>query len=187
MQQLLNNSNMKINTKGKNIWQIAAGNGKDKNYAKLCLQQDVVLFGPGRYGAWPDCEKPMLEDQLDRWTVRKARAIGRFAEEIKPGDIVVLRVGAQYAYGVGEVVGDYGYSERFGKVQEPEPWDLQHFRRVRWLWHQDGEPQVFPVYALKIGNTVQKLIPAEARREVRDWLEALDIPEAAFSRPLQKL
>ncbi len=166
-----------MNIEGKNILQVAAGNGNNTHYAKQCLQQDVIIFGPGRYGAWPDCETPM---RGNGWTATKAGIIRRFAEDIKPGDIVVLRVGTQHVYGVGEVVGDYGWSNLFSNVQG---WDLQHFRRVRWLWLQEDEPEVFPVYSLKFGSSVQYLVSPVVRR----WLEELDIPEEAYSRPMYAL
>lgn len=155
-----------MNIVGKTIWQIAAGNGNTTHYAKLCLQNDVVVFGPGRYGAWPDCELPM---RAAGWTATKAGIIRRFAEDVRSGDLVVLRVGTQQVYGVGEVVGDYGWSDLFADVQG---WDLQHFRRVRWLWHLDGEPQTFPVYSLRFGSSVQRLISPV----VRHWLEGLELP-----------
>ena len=172
-----------MNIEGKTIWQIAAGDsklrndGKPRNYAKECLQQGVVIFGPGRYGPWPDCEIPM---RGDGWTATKAGIIKRFAEDMKPGDVVVLRVGTQHIYGVGEIVGDYDFNEAFANVQG---WDLQHLRRVRWLWHQDGEPEVFPVYSLKVGSSVQYLISPI----VRSWLEGLDVPEDAHNKPLPEL
>ena len=166
-----------MNIEGKVVWQVAAGNGKNTHYAKQCLQQDVIVFGPGQYGAWPDCEIPM---RANGWTAMKVGIIRRFAEDISPGDIVVLRVGTQHIYGVGEVVGHYDWSEKFGNVQT---WDLQHFRRVRWLWHRDGEPEEFPVYSLKFGNSVQRLISPV----VRHWLESLDIPSDAYGRRLHTL
>ncbi len=165
-----------MDIEGKTIWQVAAGNGKNTHYAKQCLQEDVILFGPGRYGAWPDCEVPM---RGNGWTATKAGIIKRFAEVIKPGDLIVLRVGTQHVYGVGEVVGDYGYDHRFSNVQE---WDLQHFRRVRWLWHLDGESETFPVYSLKLGSSIQYLIS----QQVRGWLETLEVPTEAYRRPLYK-
>ena len=163
-----------MDIEGKTIWQVAAGNGKDTHYAKQCLQQDVIVFGPGSYGAWPDCELPM---RANGWTAMKAGIIRRFAEDVKPRDIVVLRVGTQNVYGVGEVVGNYGFSEAFRNVQG---WDLQHFRRVRWLWHQDGEPETFPVHTLKFGSSVQHVISPV----VRQWLETLEVPAEAYKRPL---
>ena len=152
----------------KTIWQIAAGNGTETHYAKFCLEQNVVMFGPGRYGAWPGCKMPML---TGGWTSTKAGIIKRFAEDIKHDDIVVLRVGTQKVYGVGKIVGKYGFSERFSDVQG---WDLQHFRQVSWLWHMNGEPELFPVYSLKLGSSVQHLKSPVVRR----WLQGLDVVEA---------
>ena len=177
VKRLARGKGLPTNIDNKTIWQIAAGNGKTTHYAEQCLQQDVVVFGPGRYGAWPDCDLPM---RGNGWTATKAGIIRRFAEDISPGDIIVLRVGTQHVYGVGEIVGDYDWSDLFSDVQG---WDLQHFRRVRWLWHQDGEPEVFPVYSLKLGSSVQYLISLEVRR----WLEALDVPAEAYERPIYKL
>lgn len=166
-----------MDIKGKTIWQIAAGNGKDTHYAKTCLENDVVILGPGRYGSWPDCADIM---RREGWTSHKVGITRRFVSEVKAGDIVVLRVGTQYVYGVGEVVGDYGWSDLFRNIQG---WDLQHYRRVRWLWHQNGTPKTFPVYSLKLGSSVQYLTDAA----VQKWLEGLSVPEEAYSRPLQPL
>jgi hypothetical protein len=162
---------------GKTIWQIAAGNGDSTHYAALCLEADVIIFGPGKYGAWPDCELPML---ANGWTRTKAGIVRRFAETINEGDLVVLRVGTQNVYGVGEVVGGYQWNDLFRDVQG---WDLQHVRRVRWLWHQDGKEKRFPVYSMKFGTSVQYLISPE----VRHWLESLTVPEEAYSRELKPL
>jgi len=166
-----------MNIEDRTIWQISAGDGTNKNYVNLCLQHGVVICGPGKYGAWPDCKAPMLADGR---TAMQAGIIRRFAEDVSQGDIVVLRLGASRVYGVGEVVGRYGHSEIFSNVQG---WDLQHFRRVRWLWHQDGKPKIFPTYTLKFGSSVQYLISPV----VREWLESLDIPSEAYSTPLPKL
>ncbi len=141
-----------MDVNGKSLWQVAAGNGKETNYAKMCLDEGVIVFGPGRYGPWPDCRVPMLSDG---WTTTKAGIIKRFAEELRVGDVVVLRVGTQQVYGVGEITGRYDFSEKFGNVQG---WDLQHFRKVRWVWHMGGEPHTFPVYTLKLGSSVQRVI-----------------------------
>ncbi len=39
-----------MKTIGKEIWQIAAGNGEYTHYAKLCLDKDVIILGPGKCG-----------------------------------------------------------------------------------------------------------------------------------------
>ena len=154
-----------MNLEAKNVWQVAAGNGNHTHYAGLCLKQNVVILGPGKYGAWPDCEKPMRKDGI---TSRQVGIVRKFAEDMKPGDFVVLRVGTQQVYGVGKLVGNYDWSEDFSDVQG---WNLHHFWRVQWLWHQDGRPKTFPVYSLNLGNSVQKLTSPG----VRQWLHSLDI------------
>lgn len=166
-----------MNIEGKTIWQISAGDGKDKNYVKLCLQGGVVVYGPGKYGAWPSCKIPMLADGR---TTMQTGIIRRFAEDVSQGDIVVLRLGTNRVYGVGEVVGKYGHSEIFSDV---DGWDLQHFRRVRWLWQQSGSAKMFATYTLKFGSSVQYLISPVVRR----WLETLEIPSEVFRAPLPEL
>jgi hypothetical protein len=71
------------------LWQIAAGD-KDRNYSDLCLHMGVILNGPGYAGAWPKCADTLKKDG---WSSKKISDIRRFAEEIKDGDIVVLREG----------------------------------------------------------------------------------------------
>jgi len=167
-----------MNIKDKTIWQVAAGNGSTTHYAELCLQRDVIMIGPGHCGPWPDCEKPLRNDNT---SARRVGIIRRFAEQMKPGDIVVLRVGTQQVFGVGELVGDYDWSDDFGKIQTSksnQTWDLQHFRRVHWQWDQDGVPKTLPVYSLNFGNSVQKLTSST----VRDWLQSLEIEGESHAR-----
>ncbi len=154
-----------MNPDGRTIWQVAAGNGSNTHYAECCLQKNVIIIGPGKFGAWPDCETPMRQGGISS---RRVGIVKRFAEDMKPGDLVVLRVGTQHIYGVGRLVGNYDWSEEFRDVQG---WDLHHSWQVQWLWHQDGKPKQFPVYSLKLGNSVQKLTSPE----VRHWLHSLDI------------
>jgi hypothetical protein len=149
----------------KTIWQVAAGHGKDTNYAGLCLEQGVILLGPGKYGPWPDCEQPM---RADGWSATKAGMIRRFARVMAQGDMVVLRVGTQHVYGVGVVEGSYGWDARFADVHGQ---DLQHFRRVQWLWHKNGEPKTYAPHTLKFGSSVQYLISPQ----VRQWLQGLEL------------
>ena len=107
------------------VWQVSAGDGK-RNYAELCLRNDVIIVGPGREGSWPECEEVLLMDP--QWTKLKMAMLRYFAEGIKPGDLIVLRLGTQTVYGVGEVVERYSWNSLFSNVQG---WDLQHTRRVR--------------------------------------------------------
>lgn len=165
-----------MDTNGKTIWQQAAGD-TDRNYVDLCLRWDVILNGPGNAGPWPSCEGDLRAGGMSS---RKATDIKRFSEEMLDGDFVVLRTGTASVCGVGQVVGPYEWRDEFGDV---DGWDLQHVRRVRWLWRSHGNPQVFDTYSMKLGDTTQKL----SGGAVADWLAALDISKDAWSRPLAAL
>jgi hypothetical protein len=54
---------------------------------------------------------------------------------------------------------------------------------VRWLWKDIDSPKVFDVYALKQGDTTQRL----NKGPVTEWLSELPISTEAFSRPLPEL
>ena len=146
-------------------WQIAAGDS-DRNYADICLKWDVVLNGPGSLGAWPSCETKLTEGN---WSSRKISNIRRFCEDIKEGDIVVLRMGTSDVMGVGVVVGGYTWSNLFSDV---DGWDVQHARRVKWLWKGLDAPKVFDTYTLKLGDTTQKL----SSSDVKNWVDSLKLP-----------
>ncbi len=166
-----------MNIEGKTIWQQAGGDIA-RNYVRTNIEFDVILNGPGYAGRLPDCEKTL---RADGWSSKKITDLKRFADEMRDGDIVVLRLGTSEVYAVGEVVGDdYAWMEEFGDI---DGWDLQHVRRVRWLWTAPKEPQKFDVHALKMGDTTQRLLEGT----VRSWLEGLSIPETAYGRPLALL
>lgn len=158
---------------GKTIWQQAAGD-TDRNYSDLCLRWDVILNGPGYAGPWPDCGKLLRSDE---WSARKVTDLRRFAEEMKDGDLVVLRIGTATVLGVGQIVGPYEWRDEFGDI---DGWDLQHIRRVRWIWMDRNNPKTFDTYALKQGDTTQKLNEGP----VTDWLMSLSINDDALSRPI---
>ena len=97
---------------GKTIWQQAAGD-TDRNYSDLCLKWDVILNGPGYTGPWPDCQNPLEGEEL---SPRKANDLKRFSEEMREGDIVVLRIGTATVLGVGQIVGPYAWNDEFGDI-----------------------------------------------------------------------
>jgi len=166
-----------MDTSGKTIWQQAAGDN-DRNYVDLCLKWNVILNGPGYAGPWPGCKDILLADGI---SLRKIADIRRFSEEMQPGDLVVLRLGTASAYGVGQVVGPYTWSDEFGDV---DGWRLEHVRRVRWLWHSIEAPKVFDNYAMNLGDTTQRL-PLDGA--VANWLDELDVPKEAWTCALASL
>ncbi len=165
-----------MDTSNKKIWQQACGD-TDRNYAGVCLKWDVILNGPGYAGPYPECDEKLRKDE---WSSKKVTDLKRFAEDMKDGDIVVLRLGTTNILGVGIIVGEYEWLEEFSDI---DGWDLQHVRRVRWLWKNKNDPQIFPTYTLKQGDTTQRL----NSKVVTDWLETINVKKAEYERNLRVL
>ena len=165
-----------MDLQNKKIWQQSCGD-TDRNYSDVCLEWDVILNGPGYAGAYPSCDQILKEHG---WSSRKRTDIWRFADQMKDGDIVVLRLGTSDILAVGVIVGDYQWSNIFADI---DGWDLQHYRRVRWLWKTNGQNKKFNTYALKQGDTTQEL----TSDEVKQWLEILSFSDTEMNRPLVEL
>ncbi len=153
-----------MNLSRKAVWQQAAGDTV-RDYADICLKWGVILNGPGYAGAWPACADRLKGD--DR-SARKITDLRRFAEEMADGDVVVLRLGTSKVVAVGQIVGPYVWHSEFGDV---DGWDLEHVRRVRWLWSCLESPKTFAKYALKQGDTTQRVTSPT----VTEWLGALTL------------
>jgi hypothetical protein len=162
----------------KTIWQQACGD-TDRNYADICLKWDVILNGPGYAGRYPECDERLRKDN---WSSRKVTDLKRFAVDMKDGDIVVLRLGTTDVLGVGVIIGSYDWFEEFSDI---DGWDLQHVRRVKWLWGNKKNPQSFPTYSLKQGDTTQVL--DSTATVVTDWLKVLNIQQAEYEREITLL
>ena len=114
-----------MNIEGKTVWQHAAGDSHH-NHASLCLKWGVIVTGPGTK-SW--CCYTDQEKREERAEVR------RLCEQMRPGDIVVLKIGLSRLLGIG-VVGTYEHVDEFNDV---DGWDLGHARRIRWLHHDCHE------------------------------------------------
>ena len=158
----------------KTKWQHACGD-TERNYTDICLKWDIILCGPGNAGPYPECEEKLREDNLDK----DIKRIKTLAVEMQDGDIVVLKFGRKKIFGVGVIVGDYEWLEEFSDI---DGWDLQHVRRVKWLWKGENNPKEFATSTLTIETTtrINKL-------EVLEWLETLAIEETAYERKLVTL
>ena len=143
-------------------WQQAAGD-RDRNYTAQCLDNDVILNGPGIYGHFNENNNEYNTKNLP--SSKKITDIYRFANEMKDGDIVVLRLGTNEIHGVGIIVGEYEWNDFFGDI---DGWDLQHTRRVKWLW---SGLKKFATYTLKWGDTTQRL----DSQEVIHWIHSLNL------------
>jgi hypothetical protein len=105
---------------GRAVWQISAG-PVSRTYAEIFVRHGVALIAPGDAGRWSR-ERYAHDFALQGF-------VGRFAEEMAVGDIVLLRKGAATISAVGIVASEYLYLEQFDDVNG---WDLQHARRVHW-------------------------------------------------------
>lgn len=153
-----------MNLQGKTVWQQAAGD-TNRNYVDICIEWGVILNGPGHAGAILESPKEIGAYGL---TPRKMTDLKRFSSVMAPGDIVVLRLGTYEVHGVGEVIGPYEWHDEFGDI---DGWDLQHVRRIKWLWKPQGSPKRFETYAMNQGDTTQRL----SNGPVIDWLQTLEL------------
>jgi len=158
-----------VNIAGVTVWQQAAGD-TDRNYAELCIRWGVILNGPGDAGPWPQCAEALRNDGRSS---KKLTDLRRFAEDMRDGDVVVLRIGTSTVVAVGRIAGPYEWHDSFGDV---DGWRLQHVRRVQWLWVDLDKPKFFDTYAMKLGDTTQKL----NQGPVMDWLSGLQTDDDAI-------
>ena len=101
---------------------MAAGDTPARDYSQVFLDFGIMLVGPGHRGNYFE----------NRQAYADVRRVQRFVEEIKPGDVVVLKKGVKSIIAVGVVVerkDSYFHSEIFSDV---EGFSLQHGRYVVW-------------------------------------------------------
>jgi hypothetical protein len=168
-------SENKMKIAGRKIWQVAAGL-KERNYVDALIEWDVAIIGPGEYGTWPSCT-----GDLQKYVPGMVPVIKRFCEEMKRHDLLVLRLGTDQIYAVGEVVDEKPqWFDDFGDV---DGWDLQIVRRVRYFWSYGSSPKTFPPRTLKFGPTILSL----DSEPVIEWLKELEVPQDAWTRELKPL
>ena len=103
----------------RSAWQVSGG-PTNRDYSDIFLKYGVALIGPGDAGKWRPGRD---DDEFESGFVR------RFASEVQPGDVFLLRTGISRVRAVGIVASEYLYLSQFDDVNG---WDLQHGRRVRW-------------------------------------------------------
>lgn len=156
-----------MGTDNRTYWQQGGGDG-DRVYCDICFKYGAILNGPGSAGKLNDeGEEKMLFDGISS---RKVSDLRRFCFDMKDGDIVVLRVGTKEIHGIGVIIGTYEWNNIFSDV---DGWDMQHCRRVQWLWKAEGNTKLktFPVYTLKQGDTTQRL----DSQDVKTWINSLGL------------
>jgi hypothetical protein len=154
----------------KTFWQQGGGDG-DRNYIDVCIRFSVILNGPGYAGPLNDNSiQVLLKDGVSKNAIADRK---RFCFDIKEGDVVALKIGLQKIYAVGVVIGKYIWSDLFSDV---DGWDIQHVRRVKWLWvapkDSNGNyiPRDFASNVLKQGTTLRL-----DHQLVLEWIESLNL------------
>lgn len=157
-------------TKERCYWQQGGGDG-DRNYIEVCINFSVILNGPGYAGPLNDDSiKIMLEDGVSKIAIADRK---RFCFDMSDGDIVALKIGLQKIYAIGVIVGGYIWSDLFSDV---DGWDIQHVRRVKWLWVADKDldgnfvPKNFGANVLKQGTTLKL-----DNSDVIKWIDILNL------------
>jgi hypothetical protein len=167
LRELSENNLMDI--KGKQVWQVGAGD-TDRNYGNVCLKYDVMVVGPGRPGPYTE------ELYAEAGDIKNS--IRRFYEAVK-GDIVLLRIGTGEVLAVGEIVDENPlWLEAFGDV---DGWDLQHTRRVRWF---ENSEKSFPSQTF---GTRARTFAGVGSESIHRWLAQLQISSSARQRKISKL
>ena len=84
------------------------------------MNPGVALIGPGDAGPW---RSERTDQEFEGGWVR------RFDDELRVGDVLLLRTGLSTIRAVGLVASEYQYLRQFDDVNG---WDLQHCRQVYW-------------------------------------------------------
>lgn len=112
------------------VWQVGAGDS-GRDFSRLCLDHDVMVLGPGKYGPY-DADVYSRVVSGGDFTGRKIGLVADFCHEVQPGDLVLLRRG-QRAVALGIVADDhYRHDPTFDDIYG---WDLEHSRAVIWQEH----------------------------------------------------
>jgi len=167
-------------------WQQGAGDG-DRSYYDICLKYGVILNGPGNWGKAIVHNNDLDDSYKDKLvsmgaSMQKIADLKRFCVDMKRGDIVALKRGKQEVYGVGIIESDYDWSELFSDV---DGWDLQHYRRVKWLWtieDNNNQPMRFGANTLKLGTT-HILGSAKVINWVNNILQQHDLNDNSVALP----
>jgi hypothetical protein len=163
------------------IWQMAAGEA-GRYYSDLFLEHDIMFLGPGKFKSF---HSPTYDEAVNAGlaTSGSVAYIKSFYENVRPGDIVLMRKG--YRVEALGVVADaeYEWSEDFDDVYG---WDLQHTRRVVWQEHLAEELKQMQAKCPLFNG--RKQIPTFTRVNVACILEPLRPLFSRFkSRPLKAL
>lgn len=115
------------------VWQIGAGE-VGRRYDDLFLEHDVMFCGPSEFGPFAESSyQPVVAS--GRYSAMKIGQVRKFAQEVKPGDRVLLRTG--YKVVALGIVADEKY-EYNASFEDIFGWDVAHTHRVVWQRQHDS-------------------------------------------------
>ena len=117
---------------------------------EVFLDHGVALIGPGHDGPW----------QPGRTGIDAGEFVRRFAEDLRSGDLLLLRTALDQVAAVGLVASEYEFLEPFDDVNG---WNLRHGRRVRWC----RLPEPYRFAANVFGATPRRLARVKNEEAVR--------------------
>jgi len=109
-------------------WYIADGDGR-RAYSDVFLNFGVMLLGPGDSGNYFENQTAYHDENYVRW----------FVEDVRPGDIVILKHGVKSIIAAGTVDEREDSYEHFEVFSDVEGFSLQHGRYV--TWHKDEKQE----------------------------------------------
>lgn len=118
----------------KTYWQVGCGDPGGRNYSKYFLRHGVMFIGPGELGPWPENAQAYRE-HCEKWGKRAVGDVARFCEEVRVGDIAILRRGVSNVLAAGPVTERDGEGYQWhgdGWLSDFDGWNLGHMRFVDW-------------------------------------------------------
>lgn len=135
------------------VWQIASGE-LGRKYTDLFLKHDVMLCGPGGFGPFEESRyQQVLANGFH--SGNRIGQIRRFATEVQPNDIVLLRSG--YRVDAIGVVHSDGYSHN-PTFDDVHGWNIGHSCRV--IWQDDLGEELAAIQTTQPLFGSRKSIPA---------------------------
>jgi len=106
------------------FYQLASGDSH-RDFSQVMLDFGVAIVGPGNPGR--------IEEARDFYINSGEWSKLSWLEDVKEGDIIVMRSGQSYIQAIGEVISKdgsvYHHSDCFEDI---DGWDLQHYINVKW-------------------------------------------------------
>ena len=132
--------------KGARLW------GDFQKHQVAALGWDDALGDLSEYNSREEIHKTLVKRGRGSDPRNQSLALWEFKEEVRIGDVIIVKKGRRSILGWGKVKGDYKY--------DPDRPEYRHIRRVEW--HPCEEPIGLPSPEFPV-KTLTRLLPDRAR------------------------